>query len=399
MKYELYKLFRKKTVLIILAAGLLWLVAMPVVNAIQYETITEDAMPLRGFSAIRYDRELQSCYAGKLPLERLQELWDEAQAIRAEADEGNEDVLRQRLNRYSVVLAVGSRTYYLPLYLQDARESGSLSEIYAGTIYLLPGEDVLVPEADTESPIVQKVLKDYDNLEYPLYGAYMGGWEEFFNTVPMFFQYIVGLLIVIGIAPLFADETGTGIASILLTTRYGKSRMLWNKALAAMLYAIVIFGAFAAAAIAAQLCIYGTDSLSASIQLISRKSPYNMSVGGALCLWMLLGMLASVTAAAMTMLFSAVAGSAFTAFVPAAIVYILPSFSYAGLSPSFHRTMKLLPSAVIGNIDTLFAAADYYSVGGCLIDRKVLIVICSVLLTVLCTWLTILIYRRRAPRN
>ncbi len=399
MKYELYKLFRKRTVLIILAIGLLWLIAMPVANALQYETVTENLVQLKGFPAIRYDRSLQNTFSGRLPLDKLQELWNEAQAIQAEVDAGNEDVRWQKLNRYTVVLSVGGRTYYLPLYVQDAKESGDLSEIYAGTIYLLPGEDSLVPNADPSSPLVQKVLKTYNALEYPLYGAYMGGWGDLFNTIPTFFQYVVGILIVIGVTPLFADETSTGIAVILLTTRYGKSRMLRNKALAAMLYAMIIFVLFAAAAITTQICIYGTTSLNASIQLINWKSPYNMSIGGALGLWMFFGLLASVTTAALTMLFSAIANNAFTAFIPAALVYILPSFSYAGLSPALHRTMKLLPASVIGNIDTLFAAADYYSIMGLLIDRKLLIILCSMLLTVLCAYMAIWFYKHRVLQN
>ncbi len=399
MRYELYKLFRKKTVLILLTVGLIWLIAAPIVSAMQYSTVTEDMKPLKGFEAIRYDRELQNIYSGRIPLEELEKLWNEAEAIRAEVEAGNENAYWQQFNRYRVIVSVGARTYYLPMYVQDARESGDLSELYAGTIEKLPGEHGLVPAADPESPIVKKVLAAYDHIDYPLYGAYMGGWEDFFNTIPFFFQYVVGLLIVIGVVPLFADETSTGTAAILLTTRYGKSRMLVNKVLAAMLYAVVLFSIFAIVAIVTQLCIYGTSSLPASIQLINRKSPYNLSIGGALGLWLLFGLLASVAAAATTMLFSAVANNAFTAFIPAVLAYILPSFSYSGLSPLIHRCMKLLPSAVIGNIDTLFGAADYYNIFGLLVERKILIIVCSVVFAVLFSCLSVWLYRRREPQR
>ena len=108
-------------------------------------------------------------------------------------------------------------------------------------------------------------------------------------------------------------------------------------------------------------------------------------------------MLASITVAATTMLFSALANNAFTAFLPAALAYIFPSFSYAGASLFIHRCMKVLPSAVIGNIDTLFGAADYYNILGLLVERKILIVICSVVFTVFFSYLTICLYRRREP--
>ena len=397
MRYELYKLLRKKMLLILLSVVYIWLLAALIVPALQYSTFTEDMKPLRGIEAIRYDRELQNVYSGRIPLTELEKLWNEVKEIRAEIDGGNESAYWQRFNRYRVIAFVGARTYYLPLYVEDARKSGDLSEFYAGTIEILPGDKGLVPVADTESPIVKKVLDAYENIEYPLYGAYMGGWEDFFNFIPFFFQYAVGLLIVIGVAPLFADETSAGTSAILLTTRYGKSRMLVNKVVASLLYSAILFFMFAITAITAQLCLYGSDSLPASIQLINSISPYNLSMGSVVGLWLLFGLLASITVAATTMLFSALANNAFTAFLPAALAYISPSFSYAGASLFLHRCMKVLPSAVIGNIDTLFGAADYYNILGLLVERKILIVICSVVFTVFFSYLTICLYRRREP--
>ena len=92
MRYELYKLFRKKTILILLTVGLIWLIAAPIVSAMQYSTVTEDMQPLKGFEAIRYDRELQNTYSGRIPLEELEKLWNEAEAIRAEVEAGIPDI-------------------------------------------------------------------------------------------------------------------------------------------------------------------------------------------------------------------------------------------------------------------------------------------------------------------
>ena len=111
MRYELYKLFRKKTILILLTVGLIWLIAAPIVSAMQYSTVTEDMKPLKGFEAIRYDRELQNIYSGRIPLEELEKLWNEAEAIRAEVEARNENAYWQQFNRYRVIVSVGARTY------------------------------------------------------------------------------------------------------------------------------------------------------------------------------------------------------------------------------------------------------------------------------------------------
>ena len=61
--------------------------------------------------------------------------------------------------------------------------------------------------------------------------------------------------------------------------------------------------------------------------------------------------------------------------------------------------MKLLPSAVIGNIDTLFGAADYYNIFGLLVERKILIIVCSVVFAVLFSYLSVWLYRRMEPQR
>lgn len=81
MRYELYKLFHRRMILIFLIFGLLWVAAGVIFPAFQYETYTEDMEPLRGLSAIKYDRELQNTYAGRLTLDELESLWRECHLI------------------------------------------------------------------------------------------------------------------------------------------------------------------------------------------------------------------------------------------------------------------------------------------------------------------------------
>lgn len=247
---------------------------------------------------------------------------------------------------------------------------------------MLPSEDALIPAADRNSAIVQRVIGMYDKLEYPLYGEYYKGWIDFFNTVPFFFQWIVGPMIIVGLAPVFADETSTGCDKLLLTTKYGKNRLIRNKILAALLYAAIIFGAFALITVSCYVGCYGVSGLRASIQLLPHcsLSPYNLSIGGAIGLWGMLGWISALAVAAIATFFSAVMPNAFAAVIPALVLYIVPSFSCAGISPALHRITRLMPINVIGSIDHIFSAADFYWFFGMLADRKIWI---AVVLTVI----------------
>ncbi len=414
MSYELYKLFHRKMLLLFLAVCLLWAAAGTVLSAAQYEIYTEDMEPLRGFAAIAYDRDLQNTYAGRLAPDELKALWTECQEIysdpsyRREAGsapgKGNTSPLTDEaywryLNRFGMISTVGARTYVSPLYIDDARKSGDLTELYLDGIVLSPAEDALIPAADADSPIVQKLIGMYDSLAYPLYGEYFDGWIDFFNTVPLFFQWVVGLLIVAGLAPIFADETSTGCDKLLLTTKYGRTRLIRDKLLAALLYATAIFWTFVSAMFLTYIGCYGLSGLRASVQLLPHcpLSPYNLSIGDAIALWAMLGWLAALSAAAVTVFFSAAMKNAFTAVIPAFLAYILPSFGYAGLSPALHRATRLLPVNVIGNIDQLFSMADFYPFCGTLVERKVWIIAVSAVMIPAFSALAAAFFLRKEP--
>ena len=137
---------------------------------------------LTGLNAIQYDRDLRNMYAGRHTLEELTFLYNQKEAIYnnpAYQCSVNKDGMHsfssasknttpltdeayyKYLNRYGVISAVGARTFYSPLYVEDLRTTGDLSEFYFRSIVQNPSEENLVPSPDPENPIVQKLLGLY----------------------------------------------------------------------------------------------------------------------------------------------------------------------------------------------------------------------------------------------
>ena len=421
MKFELYKIFRKKLVLFFIGVGLLWMSLSILLPALKYKTFTEQMEPLIGIDAIHYDRDLQNQYAGQYTADELAVLYTEYETIynnpdyQRSSDEAGysfypdtqnttpltDEAYYKYLNRYGVVARMGSRVKFLPLYIEDAKTSGNLVEFYQGSIVRLSSEDTLIPPADLANPVVQKVLGRYDDLNISFYGEYVNGWESFFNTVPLFFQYFVGVIILVGIAPVFAEERHFGTDKVLLTTRYGKSRLIVNKLIAGFLFSTVVFVLFFACSILVCLMIYGTSGLNASIQLLPHcnLSPYNLSIGQALALWGALGWGAALVIAAGALLISAASPTAFAAFIPVLVGYIVPVISFAGLSPELHRFMQLLPINTIGAIDRLFSMPDFYSVFGVLLERKSISMIVWAIFIGLCITFSSYLFRNKGVSN
>lgn len=419
MKFELYKIFRKRAVLILIVIGLLWSGFSVLYQALQYTTYTEQMERLSGISAIHYDRDLQNIYAGQFTEEELFSLYEEYEKIyttpayQRPADSGGyssangnttpltDEAYYRYLNRYSVIAKVRNRTKYLPLYVEDAKSTGNLQEFYYDSIVQSKADDSLVPPSDLENPVVQKVLSLYDNLHIPFYGEYSDGWESFFNTAPIFFQWFVGMIIIIGIVPVFAEERSSGSDKVLLTTRYGKSKLIRNKIAACFLYAIFVFLLFWIFFLVAYVGIYGTSGLKASIQLLAHcnLSPYNLSIGCALIIWCFLGAGSALIIASMTMLFSVLAPNVFSAMIPSVISYIVPMMSFAGLSPALHRAMQLLPANMIGAIDRLFSMPDFYSIFGILVEKKIVCVAVWIILIVLCVCFITVAFKNKKISN
>ena len=147
--------------------------------------------------------------------------------------------------------------------------------------------------------------------------------------------------------------------------------------------------------------IYGTSGLNASIQLLPHcnLSPYNLSIGQALALWGALGWGAALVIAAGALLISAASPTAFAAFIPVLVGYIVPVISFAGLSPELHRFMQLLPINTIGAIDRLFSMPDFYSVFGVLLERKIISMIVWAIFIGLCITFSSYLFRNKGVSN
>lgn len=134
------------------------------------------------------------------------------------------------------------------------------------------------------------------------------------------------LVIVICTSSVFSAEYESGAASLLLTTKYGKDRMIWAKIGTAVLFSAgyLIIGILAAAGVIALL--FGLPGADLPVQLWNSVIPYNLTVGqacvGTLALILLIGM----TIALVLLACSARLRSSLTTLVVGVVIIIAPTF-------------------------------------------------------------------------
>lgn len=89
------------------------------------------------------------------------------------------------------------------------------------------------PLEKTQYELIKKMGYN-DEIYYTL------GWDKilYYNSWTGFF--FIGALIVLGLSSIFAEEYDTFVDSLILTSKYGKSRLVWAKIGAAFIYTVFV---------------------------------------------------------------------------------------------------------------------------------------------------------------
>lgn len=111
-------------------------------------------------------------------------------------------------------------------------------------IYGLLGANKTIVERISDNEDLNKLEKNYWiqkalAVDTPFEYGYALGWSNFGSASEMLIVCIIGICI--AIAPVFAEEYRTGTASIILSTRYGKNKVITAKIISALLFSTIIF--------------------------------------------------------------------------------------------------------------------------------------------------------------
>ncbi|PZM67380.1 ABC transporter permease [Paenibacillus dendritiformis] len=113
-------------------------------------------------------------------------------------------------------------------------------------------------------------------------------WANIFYIMDQFGVAFMGVMILIGLAPLYSEEYATGMDSLLLSSRYGKGQLISAKCCAAILYAFICSAAFQLFNLGVIALLFGNlDGADTPLYSISRymdshsfwSSPYSWTAG------------------------------------------------------------------------------------------------------------------------
>lgn len=303
-KEEFYKIASRRTVWLGLFL-LLAFVSFRLYSECNTYTAVIGGKVLRGREAIRKDQELTRLYAGDLTLDKISQIYEEYGFFYYDMDD------KTRMGNFCNQFITMRFTNYM-------QTDGNAPE----DIHFLEGRE-------WEGHAAR--LKDS-----PPRFDYIYGWDDF-SEMYITCLIVVFILLIIGLAPIFAEEYQLKTADILRTTRRGKKSGIWMKILAAISFSAILTCGVSAYLAGIYLTAYGTQGLDASAILLTNLTSYYgycpETILMTFIMIALLGLISSVLLAALVSCISALCKSPFPALVISLAGFLAPVLWVKILAP------------------------------------------------------------------
>ncbi|MGL5438759.1 MAG: ABC transporter permease [Filifactoraceae bacterium] len=219
-----------------------------------------------------------------------------------------------------------------------------------------------------------------ERLEY----GYVGGWKNIFNSVELFI--IPALSICICLSSVFSEEYQTGADSLILTSKYGKSKIISAKIISAFIFTLISLTIHIIVALSIPLIIAGVDGYNLPIQLLNIVTPYNLNILYATIVVLFTVYLMVIGMVSLTLLMSAKFKSPYTTLVINLLLFIIPVFMpMSETSRTWNQFLYLLPGPSLRTTfdSTMLAymSFDFFGVITDIVSMRMIVYIMLTLLT------------------
>ncbi|MBC5584969.1 ABC transporter permease [Eggerthella sp. NSJ-70] len=413
VRFELKKLLVRRTSLIACAGILVMLCGIMTLNIVQTKTTSSADEVLSGTAAIAYQKEKTAAHEGVLTVERVQ---DEVAAY--------QELAFSKVDPVDVSGLSDQAAYTLMNQAYDEDEFRAIYDAYYSYLFSPWKEGALEPyqvaaqlddgaadgfyEAIADK--LQRTLDDgmggtwvysdaeraywtekQDAVGEPLAYGYAGGWSDVLACLGFFAFAMVAVCV--ALTPVFAGEYQDRTDAVLLSSRYGRSKLVAAKIIAALVFATAYFALATLIIMGAALAFFGAEGGDLPVQVLSLGIPYDLTMAEAT--WTAVGIayLMTLGFAALTLLLSSKLRSQLAIFVACAALIFLTGMVPSGGNAVLLHALYLFPlNALVDQV--LFNALVSYEVGPFVVDLVGLLVCIYALVLVVCVPLAARAFRR-----
>lgn len=413
LKYELKKIIMRKSARYTCIAVLVALCGIMALNVVQTKTTDNTGETLSGLDAIHYRQDSAKAHEGAITDERVSQELETYYNVSFEKIDPDELAQMSGSAAYDAI----NRLYdeqtvqfiYDDYFSWLIRPWAPYSGMEPTQVSALIGAHPATTLADALANTTQRTLdanmqgawiyseaeRDFwtakqAEVSHPLAYGFAGGWGNIIDCVAFISFSIVAICV--ALAPVFAGEYADRTDSVLLSSRYGRTRLVAAKISAALLFAAGYFALCALIICGVSLAAYGAGGADLPIQVLAMSSPYNLTVAQAAAISIGLAFLMTMGFAGLTLLLSSRLRSMLAVFVIDVTLVLVTGMIPSGGIGVLQHILYLFPTSL--SAPGLFWMYVSYPAGGFVTDVIGAITIVYLLLIAVCTPLAAISFRR-----
>lgn len=287
MKYEFLKILRRKSTLIIMAVSLLLTAVFFGLPILQFQTYNQGGV-LEGLEGIAHEKEQYAESSVPLTNEYIAETIREVQELFENPDNVGYDGTEQFLIEDAYWNGIAPREKLLDMIAENYAEPNVSAgynalpdlDISNGTDFYQARQDKIEKILNDPSKGLSEEEKAYwrdknSKVAEPFPYGYFEGWEIIISAFELLMFAVLAICIVI--APVFAGEYQAGTDAVILSGKYGKTKVTAAKIAAALLFGVLAFTLHVVIAFALPLAAFGIDGWNLPLQINGTTVPYPMT--------------------------------------------------------------------------------------------------------------------------
>lgn len=240
----------------------------------------------------------------------------------------------------------------------------------------------IVINALVHNPVDTKVkvtvnLIPGNKIDEPFQYGYYEGWEIIISSFELLMFALLAVCIVI--APVFSGEYEAGTDAVILSAKYGKTKLTTAKIVASYLFGALAFTLHVIVAFCLPLAAFGFDGWDLSLQIVNTTIPYPWTFLQAVLVNLGVVYLVLFAMLGLTLLLSAKMKSSYLVLIVLVPILFIPLFlSPNGTTGAYNLTLFLLPyRSTVPEIGKYIS----YQLGGLVLDAFTMRAILYAILT------------------
>jgi len=386
VKYEFLKILRKKSTLIVMAISLILTGVLFGLPIMQFQTYNQDGV-IKGSQGIAYEKEQYEKFSVPLTEEYVTETIKEVQALFENPDnvgyDGNEkfligDAYWNGIAPREKLLNMIASTYSAPNEFKAYNDLADLDITDEADFYqAMEAKNEALLNAPSRA--LTDNQKEYwsskaSDIDTPLQYGYYEGWDVIISSFELLMFAILAICIVI--APVFSGEYQSGTDAVILSAKYGKTKLTTGKIVASLLFGTIAFALHILVACGLPLMAFGTP-----LQIANTTVPYSLTFLQAVLMNIGIVYLILIAMVSLTLLLSAKMKTPYLVLIVLVPILFIPMFlTPNGTTGIYNLILFLMPYRA-----TMPELGKYisYQFGGLVLDALTVRTILYVLLAVI----------------